>query len=121
MKLNISYKHLEPLPSIQERIEQKVEHLKKYFHGSMNVNWVCSIDNGMQKSEVHIHAAHNDFYAHAESRNLYKTFDTVIEKLEAQLQKRDNQIKNKIHQKRMAPVVESEGDYEQADERGEFQ
>lgn len=99
MKLNISYKHLEPLPSIQDRIEKKAKHLKKYFNGSINVNWVCSIDNGMQKSEIHVHADHTDFYASSESRNLYKTFDSAIEKIESQLQKRNDKIKNKIHQR----------------------
>jgi len=92
MKLNITYRHLASTPSIEERITEKVAHFVKYFNESVEINWVCSIDNGLHRSEVNVHAGQQYFHAKAEEDNLYKTIDRVLAKLERQIRK-----KNKIH------------------------
>ncbi|MBK24765.1 MAG: ribosomal subunit interface protein [Halobacteriovorax sp.] len=97
MKLNISYHHLESTPSIDEKVREKADHLKKYFDGNVDVNWVCSVDGKRHKSEVNVHAGHFNFHAEAEDDNLYKTLDEVLHKMERQLRKKNEQVKDKIH------------------------
>ena len=97
MKLNISYHHLESTPSIEEKIREKAEHLKKYFDGHVEVNWVCSIEKDRHKSDVNVHAGNFNFHATAEDDNLYKTFDEALHKLDKQLKKKNEQVKDKIH------------------------
>ena len=88
MKVNISYLHLESTPSIDEKVRVKAEHLKKFFDGNVEVNWVCSIEKDRHKSEVNVHASHFHFHAEAEDDNLYKTLDEVVHKLEKQMRKK---------------------------------
>lgn len=97
MKLNITYRHLDPTPAIKAKITEKATHLKKFFHGKIEISWVCSIENKIHRSSVNVHASHNYFHAEAKSDNLYKTFDEVIEKLERQIMKKDSKAKDKIH------------------------
>lgn len=100
MKLKVSYKHLKSSPAIQKTIENKIDHLRNYFHGDLNINWVCSVEDGVQKSEVHIHVPYNDFYAEAISPNIFNTIDDVIQKLDLQLEQEDKQWKEILHSKR---------------------
>lgn len=98
MELNISYRHIEPSEAVSQKISEKVEHLKKYFQGQLKIDWVCSVDGHQQhKSEVNVHYGSNNFHAHAVDKNLYHSLDMVISKLEKQIQKKSDQLKNNIH------------------------
>lgn len=100
MKLNVNFNHLESTPSINAKIEQKSEKLKKYFEGNFEVNWTCSADKSGHHS--HVTVAGDRFVINADSvqDDLYKTFDDVIQKLERQLEKRKSQVKDHIHRKK---------------------
>jgi len=97
MKLKISYHHLESTPSIDSKVKEKAEHLKKYFDGKIDVTWVCSVERDRHKSEVNVHAGNFHFHADAEDDNLYKTFDEVLHKIEKQVSKKSDKLKDKIH------------------------
>ncbi len=97
MNVNISYRHLKGTPSLDMQIQKKVEHLKKYFEGNVDVNWVCSIEHNVHRSEVNVHAGHFYFHAEDENENLYKTFDGVLVKIEKQLRRKNRKLKDKIH------------------------
>ncbi len=98
MNVQISYKNLEASPSIEAKINDKLEHLKIYFDNKMNVNWVCSVDGHQQhKSEVNIVAGHHNFHAQSVDRDLYKSLDQVIHKIESQIRKENDKKKEKPH------------------------
>jgi putative sigma-54 modulation protein len=98
MEINISYRHLDSSPAVDAKIREKLEHLKKYFHGKMNVNWVCSVDGHQQhKSEVNINVGQNNFHANAVDKNLYNTLDMALNKIESQVRKKNEKVKDKIH------------------------
>jgi putative sigma-54 modulation protein len=105
MKINISYHHLESTPSIDQKVREKANHLNKYFDGSVDVNWVCSVERDRHKSEVNVHAGKFHFHAEAEDDNLYKTLDDVLQKIERQVSKQNDKVKDKIH--RQGPDVDS--------------
>ncbi len=97
MVVTISYRHLDPSPAIEEKIQQKVVRLKKFFHGNFNVDWTCSVDNDLHHSEVQISGDHFSFHASAERDNLYKTIDDAMDKIERQMAKKNGMQKDKIH------------------------
>ena len=100
MNLKISYHHLESTPSIDSKVTEKAGHLKKYFDGKIDVNWVCSVERDRHKSEVNVHAGKFHFHAEAEDDNLYKTLDDVLQKIERQVSKKSDIVKDKIHRQR---------------------
>ncbi len=99
MNLKTTYRHLESTPSIEDKIQQKARKLKKYFNGKIDVNWTCSVEAGKHCSEVKVSGDQFTFHATSDDSNLYHTFDGVIGKLEKQLQKKKEQMKEKIHRK----------------------
>ena len=97
MELRISYRHIDSTPSIEERIREKAVKLKRFFHGKINVDWICYVDRDAHHSEVTVSG--NSFRYHASSADdtLYKTIDDVINKLHRQLERRSDKVKDKIH------------------------
>ena len=99
MNLNISYRHTDSSPAVNERIEEKINHLSKFFEDQIKVDWVCSVQKERHRSEANVHAGHWHFHAEDESDSLYKTIDNVISKLERQLGDKDAQVKDKLHRR----------------------
>ena len=98
MKLKISFKHLDHTPALDQRIQEKSEHFEKYYHGNLNVQWLCWVHNEEHWAEVKIHGPKFDFFAKASADNMYKSLDLVVEKIERQFEKQKSLKGNKIHQ-----------------------
>jgi putative sigma-54 modulation protein len=98
MKLNITFKHLEHTPALDERIREKSEKFNKFFSGDLDVKWVCWVDpHGKQWAEVVVHGSNFDCVATAGADTLYKAFDDVVEKCEKQLEKLKSKRRDRIH------------------------
>lgn len=97
MKLKISFKHLEHTPALDERIREKSEKFEKYFQGSTNVQWFCWVHNNEHWAEIKVNGPKFTFFAKASADNMYKSLDLVVEKMERQIDKQKEQMRNKLH------------------------
>lgn len=99
MEVKISYRQLEQQPQIEERIASKAQRLKKYFSGKMHVDWTCIKEGDSHQSDVVVRGDHFEVFASSLNENLFKSIDEVTEKLEKQIQKKNEMLKEKIHRK----------------------
>ena len=97
MKLKITFKHLDHTPALDERIREKSEKFEKYFQGNTNVQWFCWVHNDEHWAEIKVHGPKFDFFAKACADNMYKSLDLVVEKMERQIEKQKDQLRNKMH------------------------
>ena len=97
MELQINFHHLDSTESLKQKIEEKADHLRKYFNGNFRVVWTCEVQGKEHSSHVHLTGKGMDMNAKASNEDMYKTFDQVISKLEKQLAKQKNQVKDHIH------------------------
>ncbi len=88
---------MDPTPSIEDKIREKAEHLKKYFKGDLDVEWTCCIEDGRHQSKIAVHAGHNYFHSEATDDDLYHTFDQALKKVEKQIREKHNQLKDHLH------------------------
>ena len=125
MKIVSSFKHLEHTPSLDQKIEQKSQKLKKFFEGNFEVHWTCSIkEDGKQVAEVKILGPSFEYHAAADSDTLYKSLDLVIQKVQRQVTKKKDKWKNHISRKHKFSVkdqqiAQSEWDEDYWQERDE--
>jgi putative sigma-54 modulation protein len=106
MKITISFKNLKHTPALDLRIKEKSAHLNKFFEEeSTRINWVCYVKEGVHYAEVSLHGLHKDYHATAKADNLYKTFDLAVSKLEKQLAKKKDKVKNKLHKNRRGTEI----------------
>lgn len=97
MKVNITFKHLDHTPALDERIHEKSQHFEKYFKGNITVQWFCWVQNNVHWAEVKVQGPKFVFFAKASADNMYKSLDLVVEKIERQLDKQKEQLRNKVH------------------------
>ena len=100
MKLQISYRHLSSNPKLTKKIKDKVNHLKKYFNGKLDVRWVCSTAGSLHYSDVGVHGANYFFHSHASSDDLYKTLDLALAKIETQMRRKQKKLKDRLQKRR---------------------
>lgn len=105
MKVTISFKNIEHTDSLDNRIQEKSEKLTKYFQGNTNVKWICSAKDGVHISELNLSGPHFEYHAKAQSDNLYKTLDMAVSKIEKQIIRKKEKLKNKMHRKRSELVI----------------
>jgi putative sigma-54 modulation protein len=97
MKLKISFKHLDHTPALDQRIKEKSEKFEKYFQGNTSIQWFCWVHNDEHWAEIKVHGPKFNFFAKACADNMYKSFDLVVEKMERQIEKQKDILRNKLH------------------------
>lgn len=97
MKIKISFKHLDHTTTLDQKITEKSQKLKKYFEGNIDVHWICSVKEGKHHADVHVFGNHFEYFASSHEDTLYKCLDQAISKIGKQVVKKKTKWKDKIH------------------------
>ena len=91
MQVSSSFKNIKHTPGIDEHIYEESEKLAKFFDGKFEVQWSCHLRNGVNITHVKLFGPHFEYFATAESGNLFKSINKATIKLQKQLQNKDLQ------------------------------
>jgi putative sigma-54 modulation protein len=87
MNLQISGHHLEVTPAIREYVTGKLERVTRHFDNVIDVNVILSVEKLKQKAEVTVHLPGKDIFVEEIDEDLYAAVDTLVDKLDRQVQK----------------------------------
>jgi putative sigma-54 modulation protein len=87
MNLQISGHHLEVTPAIRDYVTGKLERVTSHFDNVIGVNVILSVEKLKQKAEVTVHLPGKDVFVEAIDEDLYAAVDSLVDKLERQVQK----------------------------------
>lgn len=97
MKYNIRGDKLTVTKSIKEYVEEKLDRLNKYYENYKDID--CKVivrsKNNLQTIEVTIPLNKYILRAEVEDRDLYKSIDLVVDKLEGQIRKNKTRLKKR--------------------------
>ena len=85
MNLNITFRHMDHTPALDQVIREKSEKFTKWFGSQVNVQWTCWLEGIEHCSEVTVKAGQENYFAKAHADDMYKTFDLVIHKIQNQM------------------------------------
>lgn len=105
MKIFITFTNLEHTPALDEHIHEKSQKLEKLWNGSSEIRWTCFINNGQHKAEVKWLGGKREYQASAEGKDMYRSIHEAVSKLEKQMVKEKDKIKNKMHRKTTELVI----------------
>lgn len=94
MKITISYKHLDSTEGIDEVTKRKSEKLKKYFDGRIELKWNFTVEKERHVAHCHLMGNHMDYFAEAVTDSIYSGIDEVVAKLERQISRKKEKIRN---------------------------
>ena len=85
MNLNITGRHLEITPAIQDYIENKFIKIKIHFNDVIDANFILSIEKVNSVVDATIHLPNLDINAKSIDQDMYKAIDLVINKIDRQV------------------------------------
>ena len=104
MVLNLSFKNIDSSPALKTYTTEKSEKLKKYFHGQIHVTWTFSIESQDRIAHCHLVGNHMDYFGEAAAQDLYASVDLAIDKIERQLRKHKEIVKDHLHKNGNRPA-----------------
>mgnify|MGYP003668791418 FL=1 len=94
MQLNLTGQHVDITDSLRDHVNNKFEKLTRHFDHMTNVHVILSVEKDRQKAEATVHASGADIFASDEGDNMYAAIDSLIAKLDRQVIKHKDKIKN---------------------------
>ena len=108
MKISMSFKNVKHSRETDKQLHEKCYRLDKFLEGQFSVKWHCRYQEGLYVTEVYVHGPKFSFHAGSKDSNLFKAFDSALEKIERQIVKQ----KEKIKSRRSHHAIEISPDYD---------
>jgi len=97
MNLKTSFKHVEPTDSLKSYISDKSSKLNKYFKGRIGVTWNITFENQTAVAHCHLVGNQMDYFGEAQAPNFFAAVDDAIDKIERQVRKHKEQVRDHLH------------------------
>ncbi len=94
MQLNLSGHHIDITPALRAYVADKMERLERHFEHVTNMHVVLSVEKLRQKAEATIHVSGANLFANAENEDMYAAIDALTDKLDRQIKKHKEKIKD---------------------------
>lgn len=95
MNLHMTGHHLEITPSIRDYVSTKMTRINRHFDHVIDVNVILSVEKLRQKIEANVHLSGKDIFVESENDDMYAAIDLLVDKLDRQIVKHKEKIKNK--------------------------
>lgn len=94
MQINITGHHVDLTESIHEYVQTKFAKLERHFDQITNVQVTLTVENQRQEAEATVNIAGGELFAKADGEKLYAAIDSLIDKLDRQIIKHKEKLKN---------------------------
>ena len=112
MRINITARRFKLSNELKDYVEKEVLRLKKYFDGIIDVVVILSWEKMDRLAEVKLFVHNAVLTAHERSFDMYKSVDITVEKIEKQLRKYKEKMRDFEHES-MANAQFSNMDFKQ--------
>jgi putative sigma-54 modulation protein len=95
MQVNISGQHVEITTSLKKYVMEKIDKLAHHFNHITNVHVTLSIEKKIrQKAEAQVNLSGAQIHAEAINEDMYAAIDEMIDKLDRQVVKHKEKLKD---------------------------
>ena len=118
MKVKIEERHMEQSDPLREYAITKAENLRKFFDGIISVEVTMDVEKERRMVTVFAHLINKKIVkASAESDDMYVSIDSAMDKLERQLKKFNEKLKDK-HKGEIGSQAEEDSGSDSSDQKG---
>jgi putative sigma-54 modulation protein len=103
MQISLTGHHVDLTDSLRAYVDTKFERLERHFDHVTNVHVILSVEKLAQKAEANMHVSGAEIYAEATHEDMYAALDALVDKLDRQLIKHKEKMKN--HRGNKAPAA----------------
>lgn len=102
MKVDTCFKNVDLTPSVRKRIDEDSMKLAKFFNGRFSIHWTCSKRQGEHTTQIRLIGPHFEYNTKARNGSLYKSLNDATQKMEKQLKKKKEKLRDKITRKNLS-------------------
>ncbi|MCK5263947.1 MAG: ribosome-associated translation inhibitor RaiA [Gammaproteobacteria bacterium] len=106
MKIELTGHHIEVTDSLRNYVTEKMEKLERHFDKVGNIHVILDIEKKTQKAEATVHMSGHDIFAEAHGEDMYASIDALADKLDRQVKKHKEKLKNHLHHKPVEAPIE---------------
>jgi ribosome hibernation promoting factor len=94
MLVNITFRHLDSTEALKAHAKAKVEHIQRYIDRPSEAHVVLHVENLEHHADINLKAGPFLLRGRAKSPDMYASIDAAAEKIERQLKKHKEKLKN---------------------------
>ena len=94
MNVTVTFRHLPSSDAIRDHATDKVEKFKKYLMDPIDIHIVLRVEKIRQLAEITVNAKNYRIHATEESPDMYTSIDKVVSKLETQMRRHKEKVKD---------------------------
>lgn len=94
MQINITGHHMDVTPAIRTFTEEKFDKLERHFDQIISINVVFNVEKLRQTAEATVYIVKGELHASSESDDLYTAIDALVDKLDRQIIKHKEKIRD---------------------------
>jgi putative sigma-54 modulation protein len=95
MQMNITFRHVDPIDSLKAYAQEKVERVNKYLDRPSEAHVVLSVEKHHHQADITIHSGPYMLRGKERSQDMYASIDLAMDKIERQLKKYKEKLKEK--------------------------
>jgi putative sigma-54 modulation protein len=116
MQISVTFRHLDPSPALKSYAQDKLMKMKKYLNPPIEAHVVLTLEKFRHYAEVTIAANGLRINSEEVTDDMYSAIDKVIDKIERQVKKHKEKIKNHGNAGIDTVAATSEDDEEESEE-----
>ena len=109
MQINLSGHHVEITPSLRDYIEEKLIRIERHFENATDINCILTVEKLEHKAEATINVSGNALHAHSVAEDMYAAIDALVDKLDRQVKKHKEKLKDHHRAESVAIKSAAEG------------
>ena len=94
MHSSVTFRHMESSEALRSYAEEKSDRIGRYLHEPIEIHWVLSVEKHRHLADATVVAGGVSIKACEETEDLYSAIDKCLDKLEIQVRKHKEKIKN---------------------------
>jgi len=94
MQVNITFRHLDSTEALKAHAREKVEHIQRYVDRPSEAHVVLYVENLEHHADINLKAGPFLLRGRAKSNDMYASIDAAADRIERQLKKHKEKLKN---------------------------
>lgn len=107
MQISVTGHHVEVTASMRDYVTGKMARLERHFDHVSNIHVILSLEKLVKKAEATLNISGAQLYADASHEDMYAAIDALIDKLDRQILKHKEKLKNHKRNNKEPRVVET--------------
>jgi putative sigma-54 modulation protein len=95
MRIEITSKSLDLTDSFREHVEKRLLKLKRYFDVLLDCHVIVRVERFIHRFEITLHGQGFDLFSEGHAEDLYAAFDSAADKMERQVRKHKDRVKQR--------------------------